>query len=159
MRIGRARVTVHLEMPSRLESLDQAGEVVGQLSEAAGFDEDARLDIQLAVHEALINAIVHGNRREEARLVRLEIALDRGGLDIRVRDEGQGFDAACVPDPLAFENLCRSSGRGVLLMRALMDAVAFRRPANGGTEVAMCKRLRRERESARQPNAVGAEHV
>lgn len=47
MRIGRARVTVHLELPSRLESLDQAGEVVDRLSEVAGFDEDARLHIQL----------------------------------------------------------------------------------------------------------------
>jgi serine/threonine-protein kinase RsbW len=146
-------------MPSRLESLDQAGEVVGRLSEAAGFDEDARLDIQLAVHEALINAIVHGNRRDEARLVRLEIALDHDGLDIRVRDEGQGFDAACVPDPLVLENLCRSSGRGILLMRALMDAVAFRRPASGGTEVTMRKRLGRELERRRQPNVAGAERV
>ena len=155
MPISSGRATVSLEMPSRVESLDKAGTVVAQLAEVAGFDEGSQLDIQVAVHESLINAIVHGNRRDEARHVTLEVALERDGLEIRVRDEGQGFDPACVSDPLARENLCRPSGRGILLMKALMDAVAFRRSLDGGMEVTMRKRLERRLDCAPPPNAVG----
>ena len=150
------RVTVRLELPSRLEVLDEAGELVGQLAEAAGFEEDPRLDIQTAVHESLVNAIVHGNGLDETRRVTLEIDLDREGLDISVRDEGQGFDPSRIPDPLAPENLCRNSGRGVLLMNALMDTVAFRRPASGGMEVTMRKRLWSELERAPHLIPIGA---
>ncbi len=155
MPIRSRRATVSLEMPSRVESLDKAQTVVAQLAEVAGFDEDSQLDIQVAVLESLINAIVHGNRRDEARHVTLEVALERDGLEVRVRDEGQGFDPACVPDPLALANLCRPSGRGILLMKALMDAVAFRRSLDGGMEVTMRKRLGRRLECAPPPIAVG----
>ena len=77
----------------------------------------------------------------------LEIALHPGGLEIRVRDEGRGFDPTGVPDPLALENLSRPSGRGILLMRTFMDDVTFRRPPSGGTEVTMLKRLPQALES------------
>ena len=154
---SRNRTRVHLEMPSRLEMLDKAGELVGQLADVAGFDEDSRLDIQTAAHESLINAIVHGNRADEARRVTLEVGLDSCGLEMRVRDEGQGFDPRLVPNPLALENLCRPSGRGILLMRALMDSVAFRRPPSGGMEVTMRKRLGRCIESGCDPNPAHAD--
>jgi serine/threonine-protein kinase RsbW len=146
---------VRLELPSRLEVLDKAGEAVGQLAEAAGFEEDARLDIETAARECLVNAILHGNRRDETRRVTLEIVLGPEGLDITVRDEGEGFDPAGIPDPLAPENLCRTSGRGVLLMKALMDTVVFRRPAGGGMEVTMQKRLWSGSETAHHPSAIG----
>jgi serine/threonine-protein kinase RsbW len=143
-------------LPSRLAVLDKAGELVAQLAEAAGFEEDARLDIQTAVQECLVNAIVHGNGRDETRRVTLEIDLDREGLEISVRDEGQGFDPTRLPDPRAPENLYRTSGRGVLLMNALMDTVAFRRPASGGMEVTMRKRRWSELESVPQSSPIGA---
>jgi serine/threonine-protein kinase RsbW len=150
MRSG-ARTTIRLELPSRLEMLDEIGELVGQVAEIGGFDVDSRLDIQVAVHESIVNAILHGNRGDEARRVTLEFDLDQGGLEIRVRDQGQGFDPASVPDPLRLENLCRSSGRGILLMRALMDSVAFRRSPSGGMEVAMQRRPGRRIEGRRDP--------
>ena len=153
---GRRRTRVHLEMPSRIEMLEKADQLLGQLAEAAGFDEDSQLDIRTAAHESLINAIVHGNRTDEARRVTLEVGLDSCGLEVRVRDEGQGFDPSLIPNPLALENLCRPSGRGILLMRALMDAVAFRRPPNGGMEVTMRKHLGRMAESDRDPDTAGA---
>jgi serine/threonine-protein kinase RsbW len=90
---------------------------------------------------------VHGNRGDETRRVTLELDVDGSGLEIRVRDQGTGFDPTRLPDPLALENLCRSSGRGILLMRALMDAVTFCRPRGGGTEVGMRKSRRRAAES------------
>jgi serine/threonine-protein kinase RsbW len=134
-------VTTRLELPSRLQILDWALDIVDHTARAAGFDEDARQDIQTAVHESLVNAMRHGNRCDEARRVSLEFRLDAHGLAIRVSDEGRGFDPASVPDPLAFDNLCKPSGRGILLMRALMDAVTFRRARHGGMEVTMLKRL------------------
>jgi serine/threonine-protein kinase RsbW len=145
------RTTIRLEMPSRLEMLDEAGDLVARLAEKGGFDEDSRLDILVAVHESMVNAIRHGNRGDEARRVTLEVDLGPGGLEIRVRDEGQGFDPTSVPDPLRPENLCRSSGRGILLMKALMDAVAFRRCPGGGMEVAMRRRPGPRIESGRDP--------
>jgi len=139
--------TIRLDIPSRLEMLETAGAVVDQVAKAVGFDEDSRHDILAAVRESLVNAIVHGNRGDGARRVTLDLALDGGGLEIRVRDEGRGFDPNRLPDPLALENLCKSSGRGILLMKALMDAVDFRRPRSGGTEVTLRKRLARRVES------------
>jgi serine/threonine-protein kinase RsbW len=144
---SRRRATVSLELPSRLEMLEKADAMVGDLAEAVGFDEDSRLAIQTAVHESLVNAIVHGNAGQAARHVTLEIDVECDGLRIRVRDEGRGFDPTCLPDPFALESLYRPSGRGILLMKALMDSVAFRRRPSGGMEVTLWKRLERAVES------------
>jgi serine/threonine-protein kinase RsbW len=113
---------------------------VGELARSAAFDQDARQDVQIAVHEAVINAIVHGNGRDESRRVRLEATVGPAGLEVRVQDQGRGFDPSAVPDPLAPHNLCRSCGRGILFMRSLMDVVSFRRTPDGGTQVRMLKR-------------------
>ena len=153
---GREKGTVWLDIPSRLQMLEVADEVVGQVAKTAGIDEDRRLEIQAAVHESLVNAILHGNHGDETRRVTLELDLDGEGLEIRVRDEGRGFDPARLPDPLAHENLCKTSGRGILLMKALMDAVTFRRPRSGGMEVTMRKRLAPEVESPRASSPAGA---
>jgi serine/threonine-protein kinase RsbW len=83
---------------------------------------------------------VHGNGRDESRRVRLQIAVSPAGLEVRVHDQGRGFDPSDVPDPRAPENMCRSHGRGILFMRSLMDEVRFRRTADGGTQVVLLKR-------------------
>jgi serine/threonine-protein kinase RsbW len=150
------RTTVRLDIPSRIQLLDAADALVGEVAKSAGFDEDSRQDIQVAVRESLVNAIVHGNRGDEARRVTLELALHPGGLEIEVRDEGQGFDPSCVPDPRALENLSRSSGRGILLMKTLMDDVTFTHSASGGTEVTMLKRLPRMVEGTSSSSPEGA---
>ena len=134
-------MAVELDIPSRIGMLETADVLVGHLATSAGFDPDSSQAIQTALHEALVNAIVHGNDEDETRRVNVELAARAGGLDVRVRDEGPGFDPTRVPDPLAPENLCKPSGRGIFLMRMLMDEVAFRRLADGGMEVTMRKRL------------------
>lgn len=148
---SRARKSVRLEAPSRIEMLEAVDLLVGQLAAAAGFEPGSAQDVQLAAHEAVINAIVHGNRLDEARRVVVVLSIDAGSIEIRVRDEGEGFDPTRVPDPCAPENLCRTSGRGLFLMRRLMDEVAIRRRARGGTEVRMLKRR------APKPKARGQE--
>jgi len=136
--------TIRLEMPSQLELLAKARELVGRLTSAAGFDAECRKDIEVAVHECLANAILHGSGGDELRRVTVDVTLD-------VSDEGPGFDPARIPDPLAPENLARSSGRGILMMRALMDSVTFCRSLWGGMEVTMRKRHARGQASASIP--------
>jgi len=95
-------------------------------------------DIAVALFEALANAVIHGNREDQSKQVR--IVCRRQPLDclsIIVSDEGTGFDPAAVPDPTLPENIGAEHGRGILMMRAYMDEVRFE---NGGTEVHMIKK-------------------
>ena len=95
--------------------------------------------VELALREALSNAIVHGNRLDARKLVRVCCRCERGnGVFLIVRDQGNGFDPSKVPDPLAFENLAAEHGRGIHLMKLAMDGISFQR---GGTEIRMQKRV------------------
>jgi len=98
----------------------------------------AEEDIETAVREALANAIIHGNRQDPHKSVYVNIICKDGEISITVRDEGQGFDASAVADPTAQEKLKLNHGRGIYLMRALMDEVSFDR---NGTVVRMRKIL------------------
>jgi len=96
-------------------------------------------DIELALFEALANAVIHGNRKQPAKRVNISCRYVRERRDcvsIVIRDEGAGFDPAAVPDPTRPENLDAEHGRGILMMRAFMDEVRFEK---GGTEVHMIK--------------------
>src|SRR3981189_3045291 len=93
--------------------------------------------VELALREALSNAMLHGNRLDARKLVHVRCCCECGkGVLIVVRDQGQGFDPSEVPDPLAFENLNSEHGRGIHLMKLAMDEVSFERH---GTEVRMRK--------------------
>jgi serine/threonine-protein kinase RsbW len=131
---------VSLNLPSCPGTIEAVDAVVGEVAASAGFDSDSTEDVQIAVREAVTNAVVHGNGRDESRRVRLQIAVSPAGLEVQVHDHGRGFDPSDVPDPRAPENLCRSGGRGILFMRSLMDEVRFLRAADGGTQVILSKR-------------------
>ena len=94
--------------------------------------------IETAVREALANAIIHGNRQDPHKSVYVNMSCKGGEISITVRDEGQGFDASAVADPTAQEKLKLNHGRGIYLMRALMDEVSF---DQNGTVVRMRKIL------------------
>jgi serine/threonine-protein kinase RsbW len=115
---------------------------IGQL---AGLDEDAVHWIGVAVRESVINAIKHGNREDYRKLVTVEFTFrpveSPSELLVRVLDEGQGFDADAIADPLAPENILKSSGRGIFFMRSFMDDVTLQRRSEGGMEVRMRKKL------------------
>ncbi|MGH9562186.1 MAG: ATP-binding protein [Terracidiphilus sp.] len=127
-------------MSSTMESVEQVEAAVDQLARDAGLDEDQRFHITMAVREAAINAVLHGNQRDPDRPI--EVSLENTGknLVIIVADHGHGFDPNKIPDPLAEENLLRTSGRGIFLIRSLMDEVHFRQ-LNPGTELTMVKHL------------------
>ena len=129
-----------LDLPSCTRTIEAVDAFVGAVAFSAGFDADSTQDVQIAVRKAVTNAVVHGNGRDESRRVRLQVAVSSAGLEIRVQDQGRGFDPSDVPDPLAPQNLCRPCGRGILFMRLLMDDVSLRAAADGGMEVILRKR-------------------
>lgn len=134
-----------LDLQSHLDVLDYVQLVTDGLCQLARFDEDATHWIGVAVRESVINAIKHGNREAPDKQVHVEFTFveeDAGShLDIRVQDEGAGFDPDMVGDPLAPENLLKASGRGIFFMRSFMDELVLRRRPEGGMEVCMRKQL------------------
>jgi serine/threonine-protein kinase RsbW len=137
--------SVHLEVHSTYEMLDFVQVASDHLGRLAGLDDEALHWVGVAVRESVINAIKHGNKGDEHKHVHVEFTpLDAGrpsGIVIRVRDEGPGFDPELVADPLAPENLLRSSGRGIFLIRSFMDEMVLQRAPQGGMEVVMVKRV------------------
>ena len=123
-------------LPTRLDAIREAErEVLGRLAEC-GYDEDHRFAIRLAFEEAVVNAMKHGNRMDPTRCVRLTYRISPERAEIRVADEGPGFDPGLVPDPTRDENLQRPCGRGIMLIRAYMDEVSY---SPAGSEVRMVK--------------------
>jgi serine/threonine-protein kinase RsbW len=142
-----ARHAVRLQIASSFDLLDFVQLVSDRLGAMAGLDEDAVHWVGVAVREGVINAIKHGNREDVAKRVTIEFALEDDGtadaLVVSVTDQGSGFEPAAVADPLAPENVLKSSGRGIFFMRNFMDDISLRRVPEGGMEVRMVKRLSR----------------
>jgi serine/threonine-protein kinase RsbW len=132
---------VSYRMESTLESVNKAEEMADRVAAQAGIDEDTRSGVSMAVREAMINAVLHGNAYDPGKRVNLTLEQNGKELIVTIVDEGHGFVPEEVPDPLAPENLLKESGRGIFLMRAFMDEVRFRK-LNPGTEIILIKRLR-----------------
>ncbi len=133
--------TVERSMPSTLDSVDQAEELTSAAAQRAGFGEEDLMKIGMAIREAMVNAVVHGNQYNQNKRVRFTLSLTADRFTITVADEGSGFDFNHIPDPLAPENLLRTSGRGIFLMRSFMDEVDLRHLESGGTEVTLVKNV------------------
>ncbi|MGA3185834.1 MAG: ATP-binding protein [Bryobacteraceae bacterium] len=133
--------TVDQLLDSTLDSVDVAEEAVLKEAEEMGFDEDDLHKIGMSVRECMVNAVVHGNRYNARKKVHVMIQRTSDRLAVVIQDEGEGFDMADLPDPLANENLLRHSGRGLLLIQAFMDEFHIRPREPKGTEVKMVKIL------------------
>lgn len=131
----------HVTIASRFENIELVQVVLQDTLEALGLTEDDRHWVDLAVREAVANAIRHGNRQDPAKRVDVDFELEGEDLVVRVKDEGPGFSPDEVADPLAEENLLRSNGRGLLYMRSCMDTIDCAPHPGGGTEVTLKKRL------------------
>ncbi len=132
--------SVKLSMASEIRLVDLVHEASQKMAEIAGLEEDAALNVALAVREAVINAITHGNQKDPERTVDLTLTANGSGIVVTIRDQGEGFDPAGTRDPRSAENLLRSSGRGLLLIRAFVDEVKFRKRRGRGMEVTLVKR-------------------
>jgi serine/threonine-protein kinase RsbW len=135
---------VRLEFSSVFEMVDFVQVVSDHVSHSVGLDEDSAHWVSVAIRESVINAIKHGNRNDSTKHVFVEFettTTDVPELSIRVRDQGEGFDPEQVANPLAPENLLKSSGRGIFLIRNFMDDVRLQRAPEGGMEIRMVKRV------------------
>ena len=110
------------------------------MAREAGVDEDELFKISMAVREAAVNAVIHGNAKSPDKQITVSFENTGAALIFSVADQGQGLDPDSLPDPLAPENLMRGSGRGIFLIRSLMDEVHFKQ-LNPGTELTLIKHL------------------
>jgi serine/threonine-protein kinase RsbW len=123
---SRTPETVERFLDSTLDSVDSAEELAVAVAQRAGMDDDDLIKIGMAIRESVVNAVVHGNRYNAHKKVRFAVASDGERVTVSVSDEGDGFDFESLPDPLAPENLMRTSGRGIFLIRSFMDGFQMR---------------------------------
>jgi serine/threonine-protein kinase RsbW len=143
-----ASTSIKLVIPSEIKLVDLVHTASEKMAELAGFDAEEALNVGLAVREAVINAIVHGNGEDPSLKVDVTLTAGRKGLQARVRDQGGGFDPDLTADPTNEDNLLRTTGRGLLLIRAFVDDVVFKRARKRGMEVTLTKKRNGSGESA-----------
>lgn len=133
-------------LESKVESADLAETLIHEFCKQE-YAEEEHHAIQLAVREAMANAMLHGNRFDHNKKIFLTVELGAPGLVISIRDEGEGCEVEAVPDPLAEHNMLRESGRGMLLIRTCMDEASWQKAPSGGTHLVMAKRRSRSQSS------------
>ncbi|MHB8215372.1 MAG: ATP-binding protein [Candidatus Sulfotelmatobacter sp.] len=133
--------TVSYTLDSTLDTVDHAEEQATRIATELGFAEDEVMQISMAVREGAVNAVLHGNAYAPDKKVILAFERTAEDLVITIRDQGKGIDLGTIPNPLAPENLLKTSGRGIFLMRSFMDVVEIR-PSPTGTEVKLIKHVR-----------------
>lgn len=133
--------TTELRFPSRIEAINEAAAAVSEFMNRLGIAEDVAFGIDMAAREAVTNAVVHGNKFDDAKVVEVKLRNTPESLEISVHDQGSGFNPNNVPDPTKDENILKTSGRGIFFMRNFMDEVAWSADPKGGTNVRMVKRL------------------
>lgn len=126
--------TFHSAMPSDFASMREVQGKLMDLVEKHGYDDEAKFAIKLALEEALINAIKHGNKLDPKKKVAVDAQIGDRRAEFRIRDEGEGFARKKVPDPTKRSNREKSSGRGLLLIEAYMSEVVY---ADRGRELKM----------------------
>ena len=129
-----------LTLKSTMESVDEIEAAAEKLAAESGLDENERFHMAMAAREAAVNAVLHGNEYDPAKLVFASFENTGAALVFTIADQGKGLNPDSVPDPLAPENLLRGSGRGIFLIRSFMDEVHFRQ-LHPGTELTLVKLL------------------
>ena len=129
-----------IALKSTMESVNEVEAIADKIAEEAGLDEDTRFHVTMAVREAAVNAVLHGNAYDPEKRITASFENTGDSLVIRITDQGKGLDPATLPDPLAPENLLRGTGRGIFIIRSFMDEVHFRQ-LHPGTELTLVKHL------------------
>jgi serine/threonine-protein kinase RsbW len=131
-------VTYTLE--SSLDSVNRVEQAAEEMARTAGLEEEDIYRIAMAVREAAVNAVLHGNAYDPEKSITASFESTADSLIVKIADQGKGLDPDTLPDPLAPENLLRGSGRGIFLIRSFMDEVHFRQ-LHPGTELTLIKHL------------------
>ena len=129
---------VSYTLPSSLDSVNKVEQAAESFAQKAGFDEDTISNIAMAVREAAVNGVLHGNAYDPDKTITASFELTADSVIFKIQDQGPGLDPATIPDPLAPENILRGSGRGIFLIKAFMDEVNFRQ-THPGTELTLIK--------------------
>lgn len=129
-----------IQLPSRIESVEEAATMADEFAKAQGFGDEIIFAVDLAVRESVANAVKHGNKFDESKMVEITFADTAAGFEVVVRDHGSGFSVDDIPDPTNPENLLKTDGRGILFMRSFMDEVEWANPDDGGLVVRMVKK-------------------
>ena len=138
-----------IELPNDLRAIERAVNYLIDRGLEIGFSQERlRLNFRVGITEALANAMLYGNGRDPEKKVRIEAKLTTGKFIVRITDEGRGFNPAMVSDPTLPRNRLRVGGRGIFLIRKLMDKVEFNDRGNAITMVLYNESSKRSRESA-----------
>jgi len=131
-----------LDIPNDLSTIEEAVDFVMQRCSFCSQDpRKLRLNLRVGLAEALANAMLYGNARDPSKRVKVEVAFQDSAITARVTDEGKGFDPLSVPDPTSPGNIMRANGRGIFLMRQLLDEVHFNDRGNSVTLVLRLTRV------------------
>ena len=130
---------ITLSIPSQERHIHLADVVISHVASEMGFDEETGDQMGLAVIEAVSNAIKHGNKNDPDKSIEFRLHIEQNKLTVFIRDCGSGFDLECVEKPLDPDNLMKPCGRGIFLMRSLMDRVIYSIDEGCGTEVQLIK--------------------
>jgi serine/threonine-protein kinase RsbW len=133
--------TTRLVLPSHIEAVAEAAAAAADFVKQCGAGEEAAFGVDMAIREAVTNAVVHGNQEDESRQVEITFSSSGGELEIQIRDQGKGFDPASVADPTHPDNIMKTSGRGIFLIRSFMDDVQWTMRPEGGTILRMVKKF------------------
>ena len=133
--------TTRLVLPSHIEAVSDAAAAMTDFIKNCGVTEEAAFGIEMAVREAVTNAMVHGNQEDETKSVEVVSSCLENAVEIEVSDQGEGFDPTSVPDPTDPANILKTSGRGIFLIRNFMDEVEWFARPEGGTTLRMVKRF------------------
>jgi serine/threonine-protein kinase RsbW len=139
--MNRIADEIEVIISSALDNLDLIQTLTDCITDFMSFDEDSAHWIGMSVRESVTNAIQHGNKLDLSKKVDICFEVSSKQLSISVRDQGSGFKADKIPNPLDNDNLLKPSGRGIFYIRTFMDEVEFRSLPQGGTEVHMVKKL------------------
>jgi len=131
---------MNFALNSTMESVAEVEAAAEKLAIEAGLDEDESFKVAMALREAAVNAVLHGNEYDSTKKIHVSMQNNGASLIFTVADEGKGLDPDSLPDPLAPENLLRGTGRGIFLIRSFMDEVNFRQ-LQPGTEMTLIKHL------------------
>jgi serine/threonine-protein kinase RsbW len=131
-----------ISIPSSLDYLKEVDEFVEKRLKKIGLSESELADVAISVTEAVTNAVVHGNKNDQQKRVIVTLEIKEPEVVVWVKDQGEGFDPDSVPSPVEKDNILKKVGRGIFILKSLMDDVDFEFESEGGTLIKMVKHLK-----------------
>jgi serine/threonine-protein kinase RsbW len=128
--VSRSPINLSMVVKSRPSAVVEVCEQVLSKLDAYGFDKDDIFAVHLALEEAFLNAVKHGNKMDSSKDVKIDYSVDLDKIEISLTDQGDGFEPTAVADPRYGEDLYKPGGRGLLLMNSYMDVVKFNERGN-----------------------------